>query len=61
MGIDIPTRKELIAPNRTVLEICEELGLDSLVYLRLEDIYEVLGRELYHGCFSGKYPPGLLD
>ena len=56
-GTDIPEREQLIAYNRTVDDICQVLGADSLGYLainRLEDMADGLG--ICRGCFDGKYP-----
>lgn len=61
-GIDIPTRYELVAFNRTYDEITEALGADRVIYNDLQDVVdsvrafrpEVLG-EFEDSCFSGKY------
>jgi amidophosphoribosyltransferase len=58
-GIDMSTREEMIAHERTVEEIAAELGCDSLAYLSLEGVYEaVRGDRDRHcdACFSGRYP-----
>jgi amidophosphoribosyltransferase len=58
-GIDMSTREEMIAHERTVDEIAKELGCDSLAYLSLEGVYEaVRGDRGRHcdACFSGVYP-----
>jgi amidophosphoribosyltransferase len=58
-GIDMSTHEEMIAHGRTVGEIAEELGADSLHYLSLEGIYQaVQGDRGSHcdACFSGRYP-----
>ena len=58
-GIDMSTREEMIAHERTVAEIAAELGCDSLHYLSLEGVYEaVRGEPATHcdACFSGRYP-----
>jgi len=58
-GIDMSTREEMIAHNRTVDEVAAELGCDSLAYLSLEGVYEaVRGEPGRHcdACFSGDYP-----
>ncbi len=58
-GIDMSTREEMIAHNRTEAEIATELGADSLAYLSLEGVYEAIGspREVHcDACFSGEYP-----
>ena len=56
-GTDVPARDQLIAYNRSVDEICKMIGADSLGYLglnRLDEIVEGLG--ICKGCFSGNYP-----
>jgi amidophosphoribosyltransferase len=58
-GIDMSTREEMIAHGRTVDEVAEEIGVDSLHYLSLEGVYEaVRGERGAHcdACFSGVYP-----
>ena len=42
-GVDMSTREEMIAHNRTVDEIAEELDADSLAYLSMEGVYEAIG------------------
>ena len=63
-GIDMSTREEMIAHNRTPEEVAAELGVDSLAYISLEGVYEaVRGSRDRHcdACFSGEYPLGDLD
>jgi amidophosphoribosyltransferase len=58
-GIDMSTREEMIAHGRTVSEVADELGVDSLHYLSLEGVYEAVGvtRGTHcDACFSGEYP-----
>jgi amidophosphoribosyltransferase len=58
-GIDMSTREEMIAHNRTEAEIAAELGADSLAYLSLAGVYEAIrGTRETHcdACFSGDYP-----
>jgi amidophosphoribosyltransferase len=58
-GIDMSTREEMIAHGRTVAEVAEELGADSLAYLSLGGVYEAIGgtRDAHcDACFSGDYP-----
>jgi amidophosphoribosyltransferase len=58
-GIDMSTREEMIAHDRTTEEIAAELGCDSLHYLSLEGVYEaVRGTRGNHcdACFTGEYP-----
>src|SRR5256714_9064093 len=58
-GIDMSTRQEMIAHDRTVPEVARELGADSLAYLSLEGLYEAIGssRDTHcDACFTGEYP-----
>ena len=43
-GIDIQTRKELIAANNTVEEIREMIGADSLTFLSEDGLVDAIGR-----------------
>lgn len=56
-GTDVPSSDQLIAYNRTIDEICDIIGADSLGYLKVERLGEMIGG-LPHctGCFTGKYP-----
>jgi amidophosphoribosyltransferase len=56
-GTDIPSRDQLIAHNRTIEEINEIIGADSLGYLRVERLKEIAGGlGICTGCFDEKYP-----
>lgn len=56
-GTDVPAREQLIAYNRSVEEIREVIGADSLGYLRVERLSEMVGGQgICSGCFSGSYP-----
>jgi amidophosphoribosyltransferase len=60
-GVDMSTREEMVAHGRSVEEIANELGADSLAYLSLDGIYEAVGtpREIHcDACFTGDYPLG---
>ncbi len=64
MGIDFPTRRELIAANHTVDEICKFIGADSLGYMTIEGLLEGIGlpeKELCLACVNGKYPIESID
>ncbi|MBI4063364.1 MAG: amidophosphoribosyltransferase [Elusimicrobia bacterium] len=57
-GIDMPTKKELIASQRSVEEIQKFLGVDSLKYLSLKGLLQASGGSdgsFCHACFSGQY------
>ena len=62
-GIDMPTRKELIASNMDVPEIAAQLGVDSLGYLSLKGMIDAVadGGPYCDACFSGNYPAPLVD
>ena len=67
-GIDIQTRKELIAANHTVEETLEIIGADSLTYLSIDGLIDSIGIDtdapnggLCVAYFDGKYPTPLYD
>lgn len=56
-GTDVPAREQLIAYNRTVEEIRSLIGADTLAYLRVERLDELVGGlPICRGCFTGTYP-----
>lgn len=56
-GTDIPSREQLIAYNRSIEEIREIIGADSLGYLKQERLKEMVGGlSICTGCFDGNYP-----
>ena len=58
-GVDMATRWELIAARKTVPEIREHLGADSLGYLSLDGLIRAveLPRDIFClACFTGAYP-----
>ena len=64
MGVDMATRKELIAANKTVDEIAAQIGADSLGYLSVEGLETAVDHPLEghcDACFSGDYPLDLDD
>ena len=59
MGIDMASREELIAADRTTEEIGEEISADSLEYLSIESVAGALDQSrpaLCLGCVTGEYP-----
>lgn len=63
-GTDIPDREQLMAHNRTVEEMRQIIGADSLGFLSLEAVQKIaVGCHLSFcdGCFSGKYPMPVPD
>ncbi len=56
-GTDIPSKEQLIAHNRTVEDIRKIIGADSLGYLEINRLSEMVnGLPICTGCFNGKYP-----
>ncbi|MCH2250381.1 MAG: amidophosphoribosyltransferase, partial [Cognatishimia sp.] len=64
-GIDMPTRHELIAHDKTNDEICSEIGADGLIYQKLEDLIWAAhegNKEIETfdcSCFDGNYVTGV--
>lgn len=62
LGIDTPTKAELISSNHDVEQIRKEIGADSLAFISVEGMFEALrscNPEQYgfcKGCFTGEYP-----
>ena len=62
-GTDIPSRGELIACNHTIEEITKLSGADSLGYLPVEYLHEMIGFApvgFCQGCFTGDYPADII-
>lgn len=56
-GTDIPSADQLIAHGRTIEQIRQILGADSLGYLKLERLKDLSGGQpICTACFSGDYP-----
>ncbi len=58
-GIDMADRKDLIAAKKSIEEIREHIGADSLGYLSLKGSLKAIGMprdKFCHACFSGDYP-----
>ncbi|HEU4556824.1 MAG TPA: amidophosphoribosyltransferase [Longimicrobium sp.] len=63
-GIDMPTREELIAAGKSVDEIRDYLGVDSLGYLSPEGMLDCVrdnGETYCVACFTGDYKAPLVD
>jgi amidophosphoribosyltransferase len=59
MGVDIGTSEQLIAAGRTVEEVCERIGADSLAHLSMAGLMRALGcrtEGFCRACFDGRYP-----
>src|SRR5271154_3314451 len=64
-GVDTPSKKQLIAANKSVAEICDYIGADSLAYLSLEGLKKACGEgekiSYCSACYTGKYPTEIID
>ncbi|WP_309103015.1 amidophosphoribosyltransferase [Microbacterium sp.] len=65
-GINMPSRHELIAHNRTIPEIAAELGCDHLVYQEVDDLRAAIIEgssitDLDMSCFDGRYVTGTVS
>jgi len=58
-GVDMATRRELIAAHKAVPEIAEFIGADSLGYLSIDGLIQAVGlpkESFCLACFTGDYP-----
>ena len=63
-GVDMPTKKELLAYNKTIDEMCEYINAKSLKFLSLKGLYIALGKgernsnypQFSDHYFTGDYP-----
>ena len=68
-GVDMPTKKELLAANKSVKEICDYINAKSLKYLTIDGLYKAMGFEkrndiypqLTDHYFTGEYPVKIID
>ncbi len=68
-GIDTPSKFELLAATKTVEEMRQFIGADSLAFLSVDGIYRAMGfdkrdarsPQFTDHCFTGEYPTALVD
>ena len=64
-GVDTPSKNQLIAANKSVEEIREYIGADSLSYLSLEGLKNACGEgektSYCSACYTGSYPTTIVD
>ncbi len=64
-GVDTPSKKQLIAANKSIDEIRDYIGADSLAYLSVEGLKRACGegeKTTYcTACYTGKYPTDWVD
>jgi amidophosphoribosyltransferase len=60
MGLDIGSTKQLVAAGRSVDQVRQYIGADSLAYLSIPSLMRAVGRgridEFCRACFDGAYP-----
>ncbi|MCB1783701.1 MAG: amidophosphoribosyltransferase [Alphaproteobacteria bacterium] len=68
-GIDTPDKEELLAHKKSIEEIKDYIGADSLSYISIDGLYRAVGEAQRNGdapqfcdaCFTGDYPVDLVD
>jgi len=68
-GVDMPTKKELLAANKSVKEICDFINSKTLKYLTIDGLYKAMGfdkrnsiyPQLTDHYFTGEYPIKIID
>jgi amidophosphoribosyltransferase len=64
-GVDTPSKKQLIAANKSVEEIRDYIGADSLAYLSLDGLKKACGEgqqtSYCAACYTGNYPTDIID
>ncbi len=64
-GVDTPSKKELIAANKSVEEIRDFIGAESLAFLSLEGLKKACddGAQTRYctACYTGSYPTNWVD
>lgn len=66
-GIDMPTRKELLATGRNDEQIAQEIGADAVIYQDIDALEFAVRRcsnrlrDFESSCFSGRYVTGDID
>ena len=61
-GTDVPSNEQLIAHSHTTEEIRKMIGADSLGYMEIEKLKDMVGDLKYcDACFTGRYPMKVPD
>src|SRR6202142_1829747 len=64
-GVDTPSKKQLIAANKSISEIRDYIGADSLAYISLEGLKKACGEgeniSYCSACYTGNYPTEIID
>jgi amidophosphoribosyltransferase len=64
-GINMPSRRELVAAGRKIPEVAREIGADHLIYQEVSDMRDAILEgsdvtELEMSCFTGDYVTGTV-
>ena len=61
-GVDISTYEELMCAHKTLEQVKESIGVDTVAFLSEEALFKAGGRSgLCLACFNGKYPTALYQ
>lgn len=64
-GVDTPSKNQLIAANKSIEEIRDYIGADSLAYLSLSGLKRACGEgektSYCSACYTGNYPTEIID
>ncbi len=64
-GVDTPSKKQLIGANKSVDEIREYIGADSLAFLSVDGLKKACGEgettSYCTACYTGNYPTDIID
>ena len=68
-GVDTPSKDKLLAAQKSVDEIAEFIGVDSLAYLSIDGMYQAVSNnprnndapQYCDACFTGDYPVDITD
>ena len=61
-GVDTGEQSQLISANKTVEEICEFIGADTLAFLSVDALLQCVPAGGYcTACFTGEYPVAIPD
>ena len=63
-GVDMPTKEELLANNKSIIQMCQHIGATTLKFLSLSGLYKALIAEERNNSFpqfsdhyfTGEYP-----
>ena len=65
-GINMPTRRELVAAGKRIPDVARDIGADHLIYQEVDDMRDAIlegsdVQDLEMSCFTGEYVTGTVD